>query len=228
MPKVFETRKVNNAEQLPDYPYRDDSLLIWEAIYQWVTDYVSLYYPSDEAVEKDTELQAWLAELVSPTGGKLKDIGEFAAGDSAPTMRTRAYLSCAIAHIIFTASAQHAAVNFPQSTLMTYIPNMPLAGYRQAPTAATGATAQDYLDLLPSLEQAEVQMNMTYPLGSLYYTRLGDYPAGHFIDENVKPLLETFQRQLEKAGITIDERNSKRATFYDFLHPDKIPQSINI
>jgi len=228
IPKVFESRKVHNAEQLPDYPYRDDALLIWEAIHQWVTDYLALYYTSDEAVVQDTELQAWLAELISPTGGKIKDIGEFAAGEMAPAIRTRAYLSDAIAHIIFTASAQHAAVNFPQSTLMAYVPNMPLAGYRPAPTVATGGTAQEYLDLLPSLEQAEVQMNMTYPLGSLYYTRLGDYPAGHFTDDRVQLPLEQFQRTLEKAGITIDERNSKRSTFYNFLHPDKIPQSINI
>jgi len=228
VPKVFASRGIDNTEQLPDYPYRDDALLIWDAIHAWVADYLAIYYANDTAVLQDGELQNWLAELVDYKGGNVRGLGEQAPDEAAPSIRTLSYLTDALTLIIFTSSAQHAAVNFPQSTLMTYSPNMPLAGYRPAPTSATGATAQDYLDLLPSLSQAEVQMNMTYPLGALYYTRLGDYGGDYFTDPQVKLPLKKFQRQLEKVGITIDERNSTRPTFYDFLHPDKIPQSINI
>ncbi|MEM6450272.1 MAG: lipoxygenase family protein [Cyanobacteria bacterium P01_D01_bin.105] len=227
LPKTLVARGVDDAAQLPDYPYRDDALLVWDAIHDWVTAYLALYYADDAAVLDDSELQAWASELVSAQGGKVQGFGE-ATDSTSPLIQTVSYLVDALTLIIFTGSAQHAAVNFPQSRLMTYGPNMPLAGYRPAPTAATGATAQDYLDLLPSLAQAEVQMNMTYPLGSLYYTRLGDYPQGHFEDVQVKQPLQAFQRQLEKVGITIDERNSKRPTFYDYLHPNNIPQSINI
>jgi len=228
LPRVFAERGVDDPAQLPDYPYRDDALLVWEAIHRWVSTYLSVYYSNDSAIAQDSELQAWAAELTAEQGGAVRGFGESAASESAHSIQTLTYLTDALTLIIFTSSAQHAAVNFPQSRLMTYAPNMPLAGYRAAPTSATGATAQDYLDLLPSLAQAEVQMNMTYPLGALYYTRLGDYPEGYFTSKDVIKALSSFQRQLEKVGITIDERNYRRPTFYDYLHPDNIPQSINI
>ncbi|MGB3292918.1 MAG: lipoxygenase family protein [Phormidesmis sp.] len=227
VPKTFASRGVDDPQQLPDYPYRDDALLIWDAIHQWVTDYLAIYYLDDEAVVQDTELQNWLAELISEQGGKVRDIGEPAEG-GAPSLRTRAYLEDAIALVIFTASAQHAAVNFPQAAYMTYGPNMPLAGYEPAPTSPTGATSKDYLALLPPLEQAESQMNMTYPLGSLYYTRLGDYGKDYFIAPQVSSPLQKFQQRLKQIEITIDERNAHRPTHYSFLHPANIPQSINI
>jgi len=67
VPKTFALRGVDNVDQLPDYPYRDDALLIWEAIHQWVADYLALYYDGgnagDNAVLRDGELQSWLADL---------------------------------------------------------------------------------------------------------------------------------------------------------------------
>lgn len=228
VPKTFASRGVDNPQELPDYPYRDDALLLWDAIHQWVVDYLALYYADDETVRQDTELQSWLAELVSEQGGKVVDMGETSPEDATPHIHTLEYLRDAIALIIFTASAQHAAVNFPQATYMTYGPNMPLAGYEPAPTSPTGATSEEYLALLPSLEQAETQMNMTYSLGSVYYTRLGDYGKQYFVDRQVNGPLQKFRHRLKQIEITIDERNGTRPTFYNFLHPASIPQSINI
>jgi len=58
---------------MEDYPYAVDGLEIWDAIKSWVQDYVSLYYPTDEAVQKDTELQTWWKEVVEKGHGDLKD-----------------------------------------------------------------------------------------------------------------------------------------------------------
>ena len=116
--------------------------------------------------------------------------------------------------------------------MMTYGPSMPLAGYQPAPVSATGATEEDYFAMLPSLEQAETQMNMTYPLGSVYYTTLGDYnkykEGNYFVDERVQEPLQKFQRRLKEIEAIVEDRNNLRPTFYGFLHPAKIPQSINI
>ena len=227
LPRIFKSRGVDDKDALPDYPYRDDGLLIWSAIHDWVTSYLSLYYYNDQDVVEDIELQGWLQELVADDGGKMTGIGESTALGTVD-IHTREYLFDAVTLIIFTCSAQHAAVNFPQATFMTYGPIMPLAGYQPAPTATTGATTQDYFDLLPPLSQAEEQMNMTYSLGSVYYTQLGHYLNDYFTDDRVRVLWETFKQRLQKIETIIDDRNALRPTFYNFLHPSRIPQSINI
>jgi hypothetical protein len=48
---------IAGSEYFPDYPNREDGLLVWAAIVDYVKDYVNLYYSSDSDVEKDTELQ---------------------------------------------------------------------------------------------------------------------------------------------------------------------------
>ncbi|KAK6164233.1 hypothetical protein DH2020_001097 [Rehmannia glutinosa] len=48
---------------IEDYPYASDGLLLWDAIKQWVTDYVTYYYPEANLIQSDTELQAWWTEI---------------------------------------------------------------------------------------------------------------------------------------------------------------------
>jgi arachidonate 15-lipoxygenase len=227
LPLTFEARRVG-ADTLPNYPYRDDALLIWAAIHDWVSNYLQYFYHSDDDVQKDMELQNWMAELLSDEGGQMVGIGEVVEGEPAAQLRTIEYLVDAVTMIIFTASAQHAAVNFPQSSLMSYMPNMPLAGYREAPQSMTDLSESDYFTLLPSIAQSEEQMNTTYLLGSVYYTRLGDYGDGYFVDSKIEEFAQKFKQDLYETELEIQRRNETRATPYDVLMPSKIPQSINI
>ncbi|MDY6898425.1 MAG: lipoxygenase family protein [Cyanobacteriota bacterium] len=142
-------------------------------------------------------------------------------------MQTLDYLIDATTLIIFTGSAQHAAVNFPQKNIMSYAPAVPLAGYQPVSVLKGDVTEQDYFNLLPSLKQAEKQLNILQLLGSIYYTRLGDYPQNHFKDSCVKPVLEEFQQNLLNVETTITQRNINGFT-YEYLLPSQIPQSINI
>lgn len=72
-PNDFKARGVDDAGKLPDYPYRDDALLVWQAIHEWVQCYVGLYYADDAAVTADTELAAWAADIAGE--GQLKGFG---------------------------------------------------------------------------------------------------------------------------------------------------------
>jgi arachidonate 15-lipoxygenase len=85
-----------------------------------------IYYPTAADVIGDYELQAWVAELASKQGGSIQDIGDRQV-DGTPRIETAEYLAKLLTQVIFTASAQHAAVNFPQHTIMSYTPAMPLA-----------------------------------------------------------------------------------------------------
>ena len=222
LPQTLAQRGVDDASRLPDYPYRDDALLVWGAINQWVENYVNHYYASDAAVQADTELQNWVAELVAHDGGRLNNIG------AANRISKRTELVDLITLICFTASAQHAAVNFPQAPLMSYLPATPPAGYSPLSSLThEGFSENDFLKFLPPLDIAKALVDILYLLSSVYYTRLGDYGDNYFTDPVIQNHLAKFQQELIKIEAEINERNKTR-TPYEFLLPSKIPQSINI
>lgn len=227
LPRALAARHVDDAAKLPDYPYRDDARLIWDDIHAWVGDYLAIYYNDDAAVRGDYELQNWVKELASPEGGGLKDIGEEGGG-----IQTFNYLVDLATYVIFTGSAQHAAVNFPQRTVMSYTPAMPLAAYAPAPTRTDEALmASAEFDHLPPLQMSMLQLLVGSALGGVYFTRLGQYDAylrkPWFQDARVTPVLAAFQERLSVTGREIGRRNLSR-TPYEALLPTAIPQSINI
>ncbi|MEO1131115.1 MAG: lipoxygenase family protein [Cyanobacteria bacterium J06639_1] len=221
-PSQIASRGVDDETLLPVYPYRDDGRLIWNAIHTWVEQYVCEFYTSDADVLADEQLQSWSAEIVAFDGGRVADFGDRGDGKIA----TVSYLVEALTATIFTASAQHAAVNFPQKGIMSYSPAMPLAGYLSAEKVVPGMTEADYLQLLPPLEQAMSGVNLLVLLGSIYYNQLGDYQKIDFSDR-VKPFLEEFRQSLNQIELEIDRRNQSRPE-YVYLKPSQIPQSINI
>ncbi len=237
--KELASRGVDDAALLPEYPYRDDARLVRAAIHAWIDGYLRLYYASSADVLADEELQAWAGEVVAPNGGRVQGFGQ------GGRIETLEYLIEALTHIVFTASAQHAAVNFPQGDICDYAPAVPLAAYAPTPTSKEGITEQTYLDLLPPLGQANYQMVLGRLLGGIHHTRLGDYPRRWgfhplvkletifgaeplgLYDARVEPLLVAFQQSLSDVEETIHEQNVAR-TAYRYLLPSQIPQSINI
>jgi len=222
LPQTLAQRGVDDASRLPDYPYRDDALLLWGAITRWVEAYLNHYYTSDAAVQTDTELQNWVTELVAHDGGRLDNIG------TANRISKRTELVGLITLICFTASAQHAAVNFSQAPLMSYVPAAPPAGYSPLSSLTQERLSDnELLKFLPPLDIAKALLDILYLLSSVYYTRLGDYGKNYFTDPIIQTHLAKFQQELIKIEAEINKRNETR-TPYEFLLPSKIPQSINI
>ncbi|WEJ97877.1 MAG: lipoxygenase family protein [Candidatus Sphingomonas phytovorans] len=219
-------RNVADTAALPDYPYRDDALLVWQAIHEWATQYIDIYYANDAAVTGDTELAAWVATLASD--GKLKGFRPIV---------TRAQLAEVCTMILFTASAQHAAVNFPQKEIMSFAPAVTGAGWTAAPMGQTGHDKAEWLSYLPPVSLALEQLNVLYLLGSVHYRALGDYRSNDF------PYLEwfrdpaiigaegplaRFQASLRAVDARIVARNAERQYPYPYLQPSLIPTSVNI
>ncbi|XP_028771609.1 linoleate 9S-lipoxygenase 5-like [Neltuma alba] len=121
---------------MEDYPYAVDGLEIWDAIETWVREYCYFYYPSDDMVQNDHELQSWWEEILHKGHGDLKDKTWW------PEMKTRDELiqSCSI--IIWVASAYHAAVNFGQYPYAGYLPNRPTISRRFMPELGTPEYAE--------------------------------------------------------------------------------------
>ena len=226
LPNDLAARGVADAAQLPDYPYRDDALLVWHAIHDWATQYVDIYYVDDAAVTGDTELAAWTASLMAE--GAVK-------GFKAITTRDQLALVCTM--IMFTASAQHAAVNFPQKAIMTFAPAITGAGWTAAPTVQTGQTRQEWLGYMPPLPLALEQLDVLYLLGSVYYRPLGTYLSNDFpypawfrdpLVIGADCALPRFQAALQGVEARIVARNAERRSPYTFLQPSLIPTSTNI
>lgn len=209
-------RGVGESQTLPDYPYRDDARLVQGAIARWVEGYLRTYYTTDSDVAEDHEVRAMFGWLGSAEGGRLRDV---------PLPARVVDLVEAVSHIIFTASAQHAAVNFPQLPIMAYAPAYPLAGY--APASHEGS----WMEILPPLSQAHYQATLGVLLGSVHYTSLGAYPKHVFsnfaADARIDTHLAAFQASLVEIEALIEQRNHGRVP-YTFLLPSRIPQSINI
>jgi arachidonate 15-lipoxygenase len=217
-PERLAARGVIDAGALPYYPYRDLALQLWNAILGWTTDYVGAVYATEASPANDKQLQDWVAELTSHQGGRVRHVGEPVGETEIVGTRTR--LAKILAIIIFTASAQHSAVNFPQASIMSFAPAMPLAGYATAPSPSA------WLQMLPPLDQAFTQLNLGTLLGSVHYTRLGQYGSGYFGDARIAAALSKFQAVL--ATIEADMNKSGLAKSYPYLLPSLIPQSINI
>ncbi|MEZ4238034.1 MAG: lipoxygenase family protein [Myxococcota bacterium] len=214
----LRARGLDDRAALPEHPYRDDALLVNGAIRRWVEGYLRTWYRTDAALAADDELQAMFRWLGAPEGGRLRDV---------PLPATVADLVDAVTHVIFTASAQHAAVNFPQLPIMAYAPAFPLAGYDPAADPATTSL----FDLLPPIGQAHYQATLGTLLGSVHHTVLGEYPR-HLLhnfagDPRIDAHLTAFQADLREVERLIGQRNAARPP-YPFLLPSRIPQSINI
>jgi linoleate 9S-lipoxygenase len=121
---------------IEDYPFAVDGLEIWAAIEAWVTEYCRFYYPTDDKIQGDSELQSWWKEVREAGHGDLKNQPWW------PKMQTQGELIQACTIIIWVASALHAAVNFGQYPYAGYLPNRPTVSRRFMPRPGTPEYAE--------------------------------------------------------------------------------------
>ncbi len=222
------TRKVEDASILAEYPYRDDAILVWDAIHDWASEYIKIYYKDDMAVTNDSELKNWVKSISSAKEGRI-------LGFKPITSREQLIDVCTM--IIFTASAQHAAVNFPQREMMLFAPAITGGGWAAAPNHQQSHTKKEWLDYMPPMSLALLQQASLILLGSVYYRPLGEYQTNRFpyrswfqderITQSEGPL-ERFQAGLQEVEKRIVERNQERMHPYQYLQPSLIPTSTNI
>lgn len=226
LPADLAERGVGLDSALADYPYRDDALLVWNTIHEWARQYVDLYYASDADVTGDTELARWAACLAGEA--KIKGFGPIVS---------RKHLAEVCTMVMFTASAQHAAVNFPQKDVMAFAPAITGAGWQAAPSGQRGHDKPGWLAMMPPMALALEQLNVLELLGSVHYRPLGDYRSNAFpyptwfqdprVTGPAGPLA-WFQAALTGVEAEIVARNAGRMQPYPYLQPSLIPTSINI
>lgn len=219
MPTEIKNRGMDDVASLPHYPYRDDGMLVWNAIKSFVSNYLNIYYKTPEDISSDTELQAWAQELVSNEGGRIKGMPD--------RIGTVQQLVDIATTIIFTCGPQHAAVNYPQYEYMAFVPNMPLAAYKQITEEGAIADRKSLLSFLPPPKRIADQLSLIYILTAYRYDRLGYYDE-QFDDEEAQGAVEKFHQDLNAVELKISLNNRHRLVEYNYLKPRLIPNSISI
>ncbi len=239
---------------IPHYPYRDDGMLVWNAINTFVSKYLKHFYQksteiaenitdgmteeekkkiADKNIAEDTELQAWANESADQTNGGNVN------GMPAKIENMEQLIKLATT-IVFTCGPQHSAVNFSQYEYMGFVPNMPLAAYQDIPDPTEKIDEQKILNLLPPYKRSADQLQTLFVLSAYKYDRLGYYDRAFaqlynelpqdIFDKNkdILKIITEFQQELNIAEQKIDERNQKRTVPYPYLKPSLILNSISI
>ncbi|XP_040379658.1 putative lipoxygenase 5 [Oryza brachyantha] len=197
---------------IEDYPYAADGLLLWSAISRWCEAYVAAYYPSDEAVQADYELQSWYAEAVQSGHADKRGAPWW------PRLSTPGDLASLLTTLVWLCSAQHAALNFGQYPLGGYIPNRPPLMRRLVPAEGDPEYAhlvadphRFFLSALPSLTQTTTFMTVidTLSTHSADEEYLGERPDEEWTaDPAALAAAREFAADVRRAEEEIERRNA--------------------
>jgi arachidonate 15-lipoxygenase len=199
------------------YPYRDDGQLIWDAIQEFVGNYVRFYYKSDQDLVHDTELQAWGQNI----GGNRQDNN--CGINGFPTdFRTIDQVIETVVNIIFIATGHHNCVHFAQYKYAGFLPNMPFSIY--APPSKD-LPEVDVLKLFPPYNIGFYQTGIFY-LTNFRVNRMGDYDLTTF-EDGATDLVKAYQTKLKEISQEVQKRNKNRVP-YSLMDPATIPNSVTI
>ncbi|CAN6693418.1 unnamed protein product [Malus baccata var. baccata] len=199
---------------IEDYPFANDGLLLWDAIKQWVTDYVNHYYPDSSIVQTDQELQAWWTEIKTVGHADKKDEPWW------PELNTPEDLMGIITTMVWVASGHHAAVNFGQYAYAGYFPSRPTIARTNMPTE--DPSEEDWKNFVRKPDSALLQCFPTQIQATTIMAVL-DILSNHSPDEEyigekmeqawaeepvIKAAFERFKGRLLALERTIDDRNA--------------------
>ncbi|XP_037127187.1 polyunsaturated fatty acid 5-lipoxygenase isoform X3 [Syngnathus acus] len=223
-PDMIKARGMDSKQEVPNYFYRDDGHKVWEATKSFVSDVVSIYYSSDEKVQGDDEIQAFVKDVCD---NGMKDFHHCGFPRS---LESREELIEYLTIIVFTASAQHAAVNFGQYDWYSWIPNTP-STMRQPPPDRKGlANITLIMDSLPDRGRSSWHLGAVWALSQYQDDELylGTYPDEHFLEKPVNAAMEMFRKSLAEISSAIKTRNQELKIPYDYMSPNRIPNSVAV
>jgi len=214
-------RGVLDASVLPRYHYRDDALKLLHAIEGFVEEVLGIFYPTDEDIRGDYELQAWAREVTSPDGGRVRGFPD--------AFLERKTLLQTVTQIIFTCSAEHSAVNNGQYDLFGYIPNTPGNVYLPPPMDKSALLEETLAYALPDPRVVGEQLALVHLLSERPHSLLGTYPPATFDDAPAaQEAIQRFQARLQAIAAEIRARNAQLDVPYTYLDPSRVARSIAI
>lgn len=221
LPAELARRGVADPSVLTRYPMRDDGMPIWQAINDYVGNYLRIYYKRDEDVAADPELQAWARELASQdqaqNGGHVAGMPE--------RIDSIGLLQELLTTIIWTCGPLHSMLNFSQWDYIN-LPNMSYAIYAEVPEAVGATTYDTVMRMMPPFAQASYQQWWCKILTSYRYDKLGDY-VEQFDAAEAQLAVQVFQQRLQAIERETAARDATRVVSFPYLRPSLCINSIN-
>ncbi|XP_062849637.1 polyunsaturated fatty acid 5-lipoxygenase-like [Trichomycterus rosablanca] len=213
-----------DVTRLKNYYYRDHALMLWDAIHNFVSSMVSLYYKGDQEVEQDSELQAWIKDVVDEG---FADIPHFGLSEK---LKKKGELVTLVSVIIFTASAQHAAINNGQFDYCSWVPNTPCTMRQPPPKDKDAVTMELIMESLPDIGQSCMELAITWVLGRRQPDAipLAKYEDEYFTEPKAQKVIDRFREELKVIEEQIQDQNKGLEPQYLYLCPSQVENSITI
>jgi arachidonate 15-lipoxygenase len=224
LPTNLRKRGVDNPSILRDFPYRDDGLLVWNTLFDYVSKYIGIYYKSNRDIREDFELQNWLQALRKPVSE-----GGFGIVSLPASLTNRDQLIEILTIIIFTAGPQHSAIAWLQYQYMAFIPNMPGALYQPIPTSKGKFADENSLaSFLPGVKPSLTQVQFMSLVGTKRDPKaFTDFGVNSFQDPEAIRVLEDLQNRLESVERRIENQNKRRKECYPGFLPSRMSNSVS-
>ncbi|XP_036361580.1 LOW QUALITY PROTEIN: arachidonate 12-lipoxygenase, 12R-type-like [Octopus sinensis] len=216
---------VDDPKVLPKYYFRDDSLLLYDCVYKYVSSYIDLHYEKDEDVDGDGELQEWVENMSVPSRGGLKGLP---MKDDKGHVSSKEDLKWIVSVIIFTCSVSHAAVNFLQYDEYGHPANYPSMLRTPLLKDKAPRTKKDIVDALPKVTTILDVLKVTSVLSKRGTNPLGNFDVKYIRHQAGLQCVADFQSNLKRITKELREKYKTRGRPYDVLYPPFIPNSIAI
>ncbi|QSQ16997.1 lipoxygenase [Myxococcus landrumensis] len=221
----LERRGVLDPSILPDYPYRDDALPLWDAFEEYVGGVLRHFYRTDADLEGDAEMQHWWKDLTQH-GLPVEKL-------PCRELRRVADLADILTTVLFTVSVQHAAVNYLQYEHYAFVPNAPLCMRQEPPREKGVLRPEDLTAMIPTKTQMLWQIAIGRALSSFgddeeYLLPEDGWHEEYFQEPELTAIRERFQERLRTQLAAVKARNANAAVAYTVLRPDKIPCGITV
>jgi len=217
-PKQMESRGFKRLHPgddiLPGYLYRDFGFMIWDVFEEYVTNIINLKYTSNKQVEDDEHLQNWAKEIEDKDWGNLVGFPK--------KIYSKSLLIETLTNIIFTASAQHSAVNFGQFDYYSFVPFRPLSLTKKMPEEGVIKDWKYVMDALPDRTRTLKTIIITNILATVSNKDISTFsPDFKKYSDIMFDKLDELEKEMKKI-------NAKDIFNYKYLFPSQIARSIDI
>jgi len=208
-----EERGMDDKEQLPYYPYRDDGRIINEVLVQFTNKLVSKLYLLDVGVRRDEEVQNMIRELSTKIRGFPSEVS------------TKQQLSKVVQQVLWIV-VQHSMFSFPIAEYGHSPAIFPTKLY-EGPTVDE---SEGFINMLPGSASAVLQGSLAHGLGTMHYDSMFDYWSELQCLKLRHVVKDAFEK-MNQARKSIHNENKKRFERGQLTNPfmlqDWMPNSIS-